>query len=165
MLLIGLVGYVLTLDYASRRQAYIAAAEQHSRALEDAKVYSTIKVEMDIPPNPLSLLSRGPKTCQSRSRFHRITSRRYWMLRERRDDLPRRHGRSAGEPAPAGLLLDRCRVHRRDDHEPVLHLLVFDSFSGEKEQGTLRVLLSAPVGRLQLLAGKYCGPSSLLPRR
>jgi ABC-type transport system involved in multi-copper enzyme maturation permease subunit len=36
-------------------------------------------------------------------------------------------------------------------------LLVFDGFSGEKEQGALRLMLSSPVGRLQLLAGKYLG--------
>jgi len=36
-------------------------------------------------------------------------------------------------------------------------LLVFDSFSGEREQGTLGLILSYPVGRIQLLIGKFLG--------
>ena len=158
MLLIGLVGYVLTLDYASRRQAYIAAAEQHSRALEDAKVYSTIKVEMDIPPNPLSLLSRGSKDLPvtiTVSPYHVPTildasGSGATISLDGTGDLPvnplLRVFSSIDVGFIVGMIMSLFCI-----------LLVFDSFSGEKEQGTLRVLLSAPVGRLQLLAGKYCG--------
>jgi hypothetical protein len=36
-------------------------------------------------------------------------------------------------------------------------ILVFDSFSGEREQGTLKLVLSNPAGRIRLFMGKYLG--------
>lgn len=41
-------------------------------------------------------------------------------------------------------------------------LLAYDSIVGEEEQGTLLLLLTYPLGRVQLLAGKFLGHAAIL---
>jgi ABC-type transport system involved in multi-copper enzyme maturation permease subunit len=157
-LMMGIVGYVLVEDYAARVQKYIADVQEHREALAQTKVYSTIAVVVDIPPSPLSVFSRGSQdlpTSVQVSPYH-VPS----LIDE------------AGGSASIGLM-----GTSRQPSNPLLRmftsidlgfvistilslfavLLVFDSFSGEREQGTLKLLLSSSVGRSHLLAGKFMG--------
>jgi ABC-type transport system involved in multi-copper enzyme maturation permease subunit len=158
VLMMGLVGYVLMKDYAARHQTYLSDVQRHRDALKQTKVYSTLEVVVDIPPSPLSIFSRGVKDLPTSIRVspYQIPS------------LIGEEGASANidlwgtSNRPYNPLL---RIFSPIDLSFVISmilslfavLLVFDSFSGEREQGTLKLLLSNPVGRVQLLIGKFLG--------
>jgi len=158
VLMMGLVGYVLVEDYAARQQTYLADVERHRNQLEQTKVYSTIEVVVDIPPSPLSVFSRGVKDRPSSIRVspYQIPS----LIGEggagRRIDL----GSTSNRPHNPLL-----RVFTPIDLAFVVSiilslfaiLLVFDSFSGEREQGTLKLIMACPVKRVHLLVGKFLG--------
>jgi ABC-type transport system involved in multi-copper enzyme maturation permease subunit len=158
LLLMGLVGYILTEDYAVRNQTYLADVQEHRTALEQTKVYSMLAVVVDIPPSPLSVFSRGLKDLPTSVRvspYH----------------IPSAIDQGRGS---ASINLSGAALHRDN---PLLKafasidlsfvigmilsllaiLLIFDAFGGEREQGTLKLVLSSSVGRVQLLLGKYAG--------
>jgi ABC-type transport system involved in multi-copper enzyme maturation permease subunit len=156
--MMGIAGYVLLEDYAARHQTYLAAVQEHQEALQQAKVYSTIAVTVDIPPSPLSIFSRGASDLPTAIRVSPYV-------------IPSLSGEGGGGSGiylggnsnrPYNPLL---RVFSTIDLVFVVStilslfalLLVFDSFSGEREQGTLPLLMTCPVGRLELLAGKFLG--------
>lgn len=157
-LMMGIVGYVLVEDYATRMQKYIADVAEHRAALAETKVYSMVAVDVDIPPSPLSVFSRGSQNLPTTlhvSPFH-VPS------------LIDEGGASAsiglnGTSSHADNPL--LRMFSSIDLGFVIStilslfavLLVFDSFSGEREQGTLKLLLTSSAGRVHLLAGKYVG--------
>lgn len=156
--MMGIVGYVLVEDYAARMQKYIADVQEHREAVAQAKVYSTIDVIVDIPPSPLSVFSRGSQDLPAQvhvSPFH-IPS----LIDE--GGSAASIGLSGTSSKPVNPLL---RLFASIDLGFVIStilslfavLLVFDSFSGEREQGTLKLLLSSSTGRVHLLAGKYLG--------
>ncbi|HUI64787.1 MAG TPA: hypothetical protein VL126_08090, partial [Bacteroidota bacterium] len=73
IVLMGMVGYVLVEDYAARQQAYLSNVQIHRQALQETKVYSELKVVVDIPPSPLSVFARGVRdlpTSVQVSAFH-----------------------------------------------------------------------------------------------
>ena len=157
-LMMGIVGYVLVEDYAARVQKYIADVQEHREALAQTKVYSTIAVVVDIPPSPLSVFSRGSQdlpTAVQVSPYH-VPS----LIDEAGGSAS--IGLSGTSSQPSNPLL---RMFTSIDLGFVIStilslfavLLVFDSFSGEREQGTLKLLLSSSAGRSHLLAGKYLG--------
>lgn len=157
-LMMGVVGYILTEDYAARRQTYLSDVQRHQESLKQTKVFSMIEVVVDIPPSPLSVFSRGVKDLPTAIRVspYQIPS------------LISEEGTSSSvdlwgtSNRPYNPLL---RVFAPIDLAYVISmilslfaiLLVFDSFSGEREQGTLKLILSGPVGRIQLLIGKFLG--------
>ena len=156
--MMGLVGYVLVEDYAARMQKYIADVQEHREALAQSKVYSTIAVVVDIPPSPLSVFSRGSQDLPGSVRvspFH-IPS----LIDEGGETAA--IGLSGTSSRPNNPLL---RMFSSIDLGFVIStilslfavLLVFDSFSGEREQGTLKLLLSSSTGRVHLLTGKFLG--------
>ena len=157
-LMMGIVGYILTEDYAARHQTYLSDVQRHRKDLEQTKVYSTIEVIFDIPPSPLSVFSRGVKDLPTSIR---VSPYHVPSLLDREGsrtsiDLSNNSNR------PYNPLL---RLFASIDLSFVISmilslfaiLLVFDSFSGEREQGTLKLLLSGSVGRMQLLIGKFFG--------
>jgi ABC-type transport system involved in multi-copper enzyme maturation permease subunit len=157
-LMMGIVGYVLVEDYVARKQKYIADVAEHREALTQVKVYSTVAVVVDIPPSPLSVFSRASQdvpTSVTVSPYH-VPS----MIDE---------GGGSGSIALTGTSSQPTnpllRMFNSIDLGFVIStilslfavLLVFDSFSGEREQGTLKLLLSSSAGRGHLLIGKFLG--------
>jgi ABC-type transport system involved in multi-copper enzyme maturation permease subunit len=158
VLMMGLVGYILTEDYAARNQTYLSDVQEHQRAVEQTKVYSMLEVVADIPPSPISVFSRGTKDFPTSIRISPY-------------HIPSLIDESGGS---ANISLAGASNRR---YNPLLKvftsidlsfvivmilsllaiLLVFDSFSGEREQGTLKLALSSSIGRVQLLAGKFLG--------
>jgi ABC-type transport system involved in multi-copper enzyme maturation permease subunit len=158
VLLMGIVGFVLVGDYSARHQAYLADIQQHRTELQQTKVYSLVEVVLDIPPSPLSIFSTGVKDMQSSVRVspYQIPS----LIDE------------GGGSATIGLSSSSTHAYN-----PLLRIftsidlcfvismilslfsiiLVFDSFSGEREQGTLKLILSNPAGRTWLFLAKYIG--------
>lgn len=156
-LMIGLVGYILMEDYVARHQTYLSDVQRHREALRQFKVYSPIEVIVDIPPSPLSVFSRGVKDLPS-------------SIRVSPYHIPSLLEGGSGTGIDLWGTSDRphnplLRIFTPIDLSLVISmilslfvlLLVFDSFSGEREQGTLGLILSYPVGRIQLLIGKFLG--------
>lgn len=156
--MMGIVGYVLLQDYVARQQTYLADVQRHQEELEQTKVYSMIGVSVDIPPSPLSIFSRGAKDLPASFKVSAF-------------QLPSLAGTEMGgysialwgnSTRPYNPLL---RLFNAIDLSFVIStilsllavLLVFDSFSGEREQGTLPLIMACPVGRLEVLAGKFLG--------
>jgi ABC-type transport system involved in multi-copper enzyme maturation permease subunit len=156
--LMGLVGYVLMEDYVQRRQRYLENVQRHEEQLKNFKVYSVIQVHADIPPSPLSIFSRPLRELSSSARVSP------YRLPSLVDGEAGAYGigLEGQRPATSNPLL---RVFSTIDLTFVIYsflsllavLLVFDSFSGEKELGTLPLIMACPVGRLQVLAGKFLG--------
>lgn len=156
--LMGLIGYVLIEDYASRQQTYLSDTQLHAAALKQVKVYSMVAVVLDVPPSPLSVFSRGMNNLPSAihvSPYHVPT-----LLDEGQGGITINLAGKSDRPFNPLL-----RMFNAIDLVFVIStiltlfavLLVFDSFSGEREEGTLKLTLSAPVGRAQLFTGKLIG--------
>jgi ABC-type transport system involved in multi-copper enzyme maturation permease subunit len=158
VLMMGIVGYVLVEDYAARMQKYTADVQEHRDALAQVKVYSTVAVVVDIPPSPLSVFSSASQdmpTSVTVSPYH-VPS----LIDEGGGSGAITLGGTSSRPTNPLL-----RMFTSIDLGFVIStilsllavLLVFDSFSGEREQGTLKLLLSSSAGRTHLLAGKFIG--------
>ena len=98
-----------------------------------------------VPPNPLSLFAKGLETAMTRSFEIGVIG------------VTVRAGQSSGNviysffPAPDFLYVVRVVLSL------VALLFGFDQISREREQGTLKLLLSGPVSRARVLAGKWLG--------
>ncbi len=158
VLMMGIVGYVLVEDYAARYQTYLSNLQVHEQALAHTKVYSMVQWVVDIPPSPLSVFSRQTKDLPTSihvSPYH-IPS----LIDEGEGsgtiDL------SGTGNRPYNPLL---KIFTSIDLSFVISvilslfavLLIFDSFSGEHEQGTMKLLLSSSTGRVHLVIGKFLG--------
>jgi len=158
ILMMGLIGYVLAEDYTFRQQTYISNLLRHQEALGKFKVYSTIETVVDIPPSPLSVFSRGTKDLPLSVRIspYEVPS----LIAGEEASSPIRLGGESSRPFNPLL-----RIFSSIDLTFVISmilslfaiLLVFDSFSGEREQGTLRLMMSTSAGRVRLLVGKFTG--------
>ena len=158
IVMMGIVGYVLVEDYVFRNQTHISNVQQHTDQLKNFKVYSTVKTVVDIPPSPLSVFCRGAKDVPTSIE---ITSYQIPSVVDNQGTTDFIGG--GGESnRPYNPLL---RIFTPIDLAFVIGiilslfaiLLVFDSFSGEREQGTLRLMLSTSIGRIQVLLGKFIG--------
>ena len=98
-----------------------------------------------VPPNPLSIFAKGLETAMTRSFEIGVIG------------VTVRAGQSSGNviysffPAPDFLYVVRVVLSL------VALLFGFDQISLEREQGTLKLLLSGPVSRARVLAGKWLG--------
>ena len=158
VVMMGLVGYVLVEEYAARQQTYLSSVQEHQKALANNKVYSTVEAIVDIPPSPLSAFSRGTielPTSVRVSPYH-IPS----LIDEEGTGTAINLSGSSDRPTNP-LLKMFASIDLSFVISTILSLfavlLVFDSFSGEREQGTLKLLLSSSTGRVHLLVGKYLG--------
>ncbi len=158
VLLMGLVGYILMDEFASRQQKYISDTRLHAEALKNVKVYSMVAVTLDVPPSPLSVFTRGGSALPSAvhvSPYHVPT-----LLDEGQGGFS--ITLSGKSDRPSNPLL---RIFSAIDLAFVIStiltlfavLLVFDSFSGEREEGTLKLVLSTPIRRAELFLGKLAG--------
>jgi len=98
-----------------------------------------------VPPNPLSIFAKGLENAMTRSFEVGSTG------------IEVRAGQASGNiiyaffPAPDFLYIVRVVLSL------VALLFGFDQISREREQGTLKLLLSGPVSRAQVLLGKWLG--------
>jgi ABC-type transport system involved in multi-copper enzyme maturation permease subunit len=98
-----------------------------------------------VPPNPLSIFAKGLENAMTRSFEIGVVG------------IDVRAGQSSGNvvyaffPAPDFLYVVRVVLSL------VALLFGFDQISREREQGTLKLLLSGPVSRARVLLGKWIG--------
>jgi ABC-type transport system involved in multi-copper enzyme maturation permease subunit len=146
-------GFVLTTEYRRRTEEYQARREAEVDRLLYAQAYSQTTLRLDWPPEPLRLLSRG-------------VGDRFGV----RAFLPGHFGPmriinpGEGTSLTSFLGLDFSNVITIV-FSLLAILLTYDVIAGEKEKGTLSLLLANSVPRSRVLAGEYLGAllSLMLP--
>ena len=152
-LLVTANSMVLIGDYERRLADYNTAVQIHRNAAVSPKVYSRLNVRVDRPPNPLSIFNGGmDKQLGNTVEIHY-------------DFVP--------------CLLD-MELHGSDN--PFLNLLAsvdlvfifqvvlsllallfaYDALAGERESGTLRLMLTNPISRSLVLLTKYVAAMTCL---
>ena len=139
---------VLIDEYERRLAEYNDQKTVHRQKVEAAETYSTLELFIERPPNPLSLFSTGlEKQLGS-------TTEIYYSL------VPLISSASARYLANPFLNLF-LKIDLVFIFQVVLSLLAllfaYDAISGERETGTLRLLISHPLSRSTLLLGTYIG--------
>ena len=133
---------VLTQDYEQRLESYNDAIKKHHQDLRNSKTYSTAYLFVDRAPNPLSIFNVG---------------------------LDKRLGNLIGIYHGFMPTLWDTQMHGTDNpfiaffssidivfvFEVILSLMglifAYDAIAGERERGTLRLVLAQPIGRGQIL--------------
>ena len=144
---------VLTQDYEQRLESYNDAIKKHHQDLRNSKTYSTAYLFVDRAPNPLSIFNVG---------------------------LDKRLGNLIGIYHGFMPTLWDTQMHGTDNpfiaffssidivfvFEVILSLMglifAYDAIAGERERGTLRLVLAQPIGRGQLLLAKYISAMACL---
>ena len=137
---------VLIQDYEQRLESYNNAVKMHHQDLRNSKTYSTAYLLVDRAPNPLSIFNVG---------------------------LDKRLGNLIGIYHGFMPTLWDAQMHGTDNpfiaffssidivfvFEVILSLMglifAYDAIAGERERGTLRLVLAQPVRRGQILFAKY----------
>lgn len=145
---------VLTSGYTERQEQYRTNVQRHNEALQNIHTYALLHVGLDRTPEPLSILCAG---------------------------ADRRLGSSvtvAFDAAPTIIEAERTRnplltVFPSLDLTAVIQIILsllvllfsYNTISGERESGTLRLLLSNSVPRHTVILGNFIGgmASLILP--
>lgn len=153
LLLVVVNTVVLTQDYEQRLESYNDSVKRHHQDLRNSKTYSTAYLFIDRAPNPLSIFNVG---------------------------LDKRLGNYIGIYHGFMPTLWDARMHGTDNpfiaffssidivfvFEVVLSLMglifAYDAIAGERERGTLRLVLAQPIGRGQILLAKYISAMACL---
>jgi ABC-type transport system involved in multi-copper enzyme maturation permease subunit len=138
-------------EYLEKKGEYDRQVAHQQSLLSDIRVYSEYNPVIFYPPSPLSIFSRGidiPTPITVAIVIYRV---------------PRYSTQSAGVN-PMMNMFDSLDIGMvvRVLFSLLVVLLTFDSFSGEKERGTLRQALSNPIGRGSILHGKFFGTLMIL---
>ena len=146
LLLVVANTFVLIQDYEQRLESYNDSVKRHQQDLDNSKTYSTAYLFIDRAPNPLSIFNVG---------------------------LDKRLGNYVGIYHGFMPTLWDARMHGTDNpfiaffssidivfvFEVILSLMglifAYDAIAGERERGTLRLVLAQPIGRGQILLAKY----------
>ena len=144
---------VLVQDYEQRLKSYNDAVKMHQQDLRNSKTYSTAYLIVDRAPNPLSIFNVG---------------------------LDKRLGNLIGIYHGFMPTLWDAQMHGTDNpfiaffssidivfvFEVILSLMglifAYDAIAGERERGTLRLVLAQPIGRGQILLAKYISAMACL---
>ena len=144
---------VLVQDYEQRLESYNDAVKMHRQDLRNSKTYSTAYLFVDRAPNPLSIFNVG---------------------------LDKRLGNLVGIYHGFMPTLWDAQMHGTDNpfiaffssidivfvFEVILSLMglifAYDAIAGERERGTLRLVLAQPIGRGQILLAKYISAMACL---
>ncbi len=144
---------VLIQDYEQRLESYNDAVKMHDTQLRKAKTYSMMYLFVDRAPNPLSIFNVG---------------------------LDKRLGNLMGIWHGFVPTLWDAQMHGTDNpfiaffssidivfvFEVILSLMglifAYDAIAGERERGTLHLVLAQPIGRGQILLAKYISAMACL---
>jgi len=146
LMLTVVVAFVVGEDYKASKARYdqeVVATENEYRSI---RVFGEFSREVIFPPSPLSVFSKGSGLPAPMSVTVSATK------------VPKFEPKIAASNVFLRIYdsLDLVTVFRILFALLVI-LLTFDSFSGEKESGTLRLVMSTSAGRLQLFFGKVLG--------
>lgn len=137
---------VLLQDYEQRLAGYNSAVKTHQQLLRTSKTYSEDTLVVDRQPNPLSIFNVG---------LDKRLGNEVWISPNFVPTLwdAKTHG---GDNPFLNVFTSIDLVFI---FEVVLSLIAFmfayDAIAGEREQGTLRLLLTNPLRRAHILIAKY----------
>ena len=142
LLLVVANSIVLIEDYERRLSAYNTAVQLHRNATVAAPTYSRLDISVDRPPNPLSLFNRGlDKRLGNTIKIYHGAVPALWDATKHGSDNP--------------FLNLFTSIDLVFVFQVVLSLLAllfaYDAIAGEHEAGTLRLVMSHPVRRGQIL--------------
>ena len=139
---------VLIEDYEQRLASYHTALKTHRQQLQETETYSAGKVFVDRPPNPLSIFNVGlDKRLGNQVEVSYAFVPTLWDA-----------GMSGSDNPFLNIFnsIDIVFIF-----EVVLSLMAlifaYDALVGERERGTLRLVLTHPVSRGHILLAKYVG--------
>ena len=146
LLLVVANTFVLIRDYEQRLADYNTALKTHRQQLLEKTTYSAIDLQVDRPPNPLSLFNVGlDKQLGNQVEVYYGFVPTLWDATK--------HG-STDSFMGMFSSIDIVFIFK-----VVLSLMAlifaYDALAGEYERGTLRLVLTHPVGRGQILLAKY----------
>ena len=146
LLLVVANTFVLITDYERRLTSHNDAVKMHQRQLQETITYSAGEVRVDRPPNPLSIFNVGfdKRLGNEVSVSHRVVPS-LW------------DGNTHGSSNPFMDMFASMDIVFI--FEVILSLLAlifaYNAFAGEYESGTLRLVLTHPIGRGKILVAKY----------
>jgi len=132
--------------FLNLREDYLLGTQANETKLTENRVYSTIEYEVTKPPEVLSILNLGVT--------NRLGNSVLMSLRQ----IPTAEKKYAQENPLLNIFtsLDLTLVYKI-----VISLLAmlfaFDVISGEKEKGTLKLLIAQGASRFKVILGKYFG--------
>ena len=137
---------VLIKDYERRLADYNTAVKTHQDKLQEFKAYSGYELNIDRPPNPLSFFNAGfDKQLGNQVRVYHAFVPTLWDARMHGSDNP--------------FLNIFTSIDIVFIFEVILSLtallFAYDALAGERERGTLRLVLAQPVRRGYILLAKY----------
>ena len=148
LLLVVANAVVLLEDYERRLARYSQQENTHRQKAQEAKTYSTLKLSVERPPNPLSLFSAG------------LDKRLGSTFEIYHGSVPLISDGSARSLDNAFLNLF-SKIDLVLIFQVVLSLMAllfaYDAIAGDWENGTLRLVISHPVRRGTILLAKYIG--------
>ncbi|MGD2246589.1 MAG: ABC transporter permease, partial [Candidatus Aminicenantes bacterium] len=133
-------------NFLNLREEYRLASQANETQLLENRVYNTIEFEVIKPPEVLSILNLGVT--------NRLGNSLLMSLRQ----IPSAEKKYSQENPLLNIFtsLDLTLVYKI-----VISLLAmlfaFDAVSGEKQKGTLRLLISQGASRFKIILGKYFG--------
>ena len=139
---------VLLKDYERRLAAYNTAFKAHQDKFQEFKAYSGYELNIDRPPNPLSLFNAGlDKRLGNQVKVHHAFVPTLWDAKMHGSDNP--------------FLNIFTSIDIVFIFEVILSLIAllfaYDTLAGERERGTLRLVLAQSVRRGHVLLAKYIG--------
>jgi ABC-type transport system involved in multi-copper enzyme maturation permease subunit len=146
LLLVVATTAVLIKDYEKRLASYDTAVKKHRQEMLEERTYSAANLTIDRPPNPLSIFNVGLD-----KRLGNSLSVEYLFVPTLWDAW--KHG--ADNP----FLNLFSSIDLVFIFQGILSLLAlvfaYDTLAGERERGTLRLVLTHPVRHGQILFAKY----------
>lgn len=146
LLLVVANTFVLINDYESRLVSHNNSVNMHKRQLQETNTYSAGEIRVDRPPNPLSIFNVGyDKQLGNEVRITHLYVPSLW---------------DAGMHGSSNPFMDMfASMDIIFIFEVILSLLAlifaYDAFAGEYQSGTLRLVLTHPVRRGNILVAKY----------
>ena len=148
LLLVVANTFVLITDYERRLAGHNDAVNMHQRQLQEKITYSAGEVRVDRPPNPLSIFNVGfDKRLGNEVEVSHKLVPSLWDAGMHGSDNP--------------FMEMFASIDIVFIFQVVLSLFAllfaYDAFAGEYEAGTLRLVLTHPIGRGYILFAKYIG--------
>ena len=148
VLLCALTTLMGGLDFSTNTDTYRQVVSEYGENLRETTVYGRLEPSVIVPPQPLHILSRGT-----------------WEARGVRFDVKVHEYTMGTEAVGERFADDLMQILVRADFTTVVALLLtflavvlgFDGICGERERGTLRLLLANSVSRGQLALAKLIG--------
>ncbi|MBT4504113.1 MAG: ABC transporter permease [Gemmatimonadetes bacterium] len=148
VLLAAMTALTGSIDFSRNYAAYRQEVREVEEELEQVTVYSQVRTRLVFPPQPLSILSRGVMQAFGRQYSVNVEGINIYApaLSSNYDSQFMKTLVQIDFTTVVGLLLSFLAV-----------VLAFDGICGEREQGTLKQVLTNPMARGQVVLAKLMG--------